>query len=236
MTFNNNNQYVLNSGIMDNRTMIGYMDEGEEWVLDYKIVNSSNQGANGSFEFSLGEYVYSTDENIYRARNGFMSFETRPADGNKGELEGKPDDCYRKIIKVVKNDYDKDTFTKDSKVYLKIKPSSAGDYFIEKIALYRKSLDKNNKIIIPDYENEESLSAEEYVDSGTMAHKYHYFSNWLIDSNNPEAITEKDKLPTIVKNSLDYIDYLPVYNNEAEKIRTVSAKESNYFNILQNIA
>jgi hypothetical protein len=35
---------------------------------------------------------------------------------------------------------------------------------------------------------------------------------------------------------LNYIDYLPVYNDEAEKIRTVTAKESNYFNILQSIA
>jgi hypothetical protein len=39
MSFNNANEFVLNSGIRDNRTMIGNMPEGEEWVLDCKIVD-----------------------------------------------------------------------------------------------------------------------------------------------------------------------------------------------------
>jgi phage minor structural protein len=35
---------------------------------------------------------------------------------------------------------------------------------------------------------------------------------------------------------LSYNAYKPVYNALGEKIRSVSAKESNYFNILQSIA
>jgi hypothetical protein len=39
MSFNNTDEFVLNSGIRDNRTMIENMPEGEEWVLDCKIVD-----------------------------------------------------------------------------------------------------------------------------------------------------------------------------------------------------
>jgi hypothetical protein len=42
----------------------------------------------------------------------------------------------------------------------------------------------------------------------------------------PEAITDE----------YDYSTYTPVYNTGAEKIRSISAKESNYFNILQSLA
>jgi hypothetical protein len=66
--------------------------------------------------------------------------------------------------------------------------------------------------------------------------KYHYFSTWLFNEDNPNKITSKDALPTIVKNELNYFDYIPVYNEGAKKIRSVTTKESNYFNILQSIA
>jgi phage minor structural protein len=36
--------------------------------------------------------------------------------------------------------------------------------------------------------------------------------------------------------SLDYNSFIPVYNAGAEKVRAVTVKESNYFNILQSIA
>jgi hypothetical protein len=37
-------------------------------------------------------------------------------------------------------------------------------------------------------------------------------------------------------NKLVYTDYKPIYVEGAKKVRTVSGKESNYFNILQSIA
>jgi hypothetical protein len=43
-------------------------------------------------------------------------------------------------------------------------------------------------------------------------------------------------LPTSSTNILKYDIYEPIYNEGAEKIRTVSVKESNYFNNLQTIA
>jgi hypothetical protein len=36
------NGAILNSGLRDNRTMIKNMSEGEEWILDYTILNENN--------------------------------------------------------------------------------------------------------------------------------------------------------------------------------------------------
>jgi hypothetical protein len=46
MVYNNSNQFVLNSGIKDNRTTIGEMPKNEQWVLDYKILDSSGDEVN----------------------------------------------------------------------------------------------------------------------------------------------------------------------------------------------
>jgi hypothetical protein len=36
------NSAILNSGLRDNRTMIKNMPEGEEWILDYIILDENN--------------------------------------------------------------------------------------------------------------------------------------------------------------------------------------------------
>jgi hypothetical protein len=80
------------------------------------------------------------------------------------------------------------------------------------------------------------MAAQEYVSSGVLEKQYHYFSSWYVDQNNPNALISKETLPSLVRKELEYSEYIPTYNDGARKIRTVSAKESNYFNILQSIA
>ena len=210
------------------------MPIGEEWVLDCKIVDSNNTDVTGQFGFSLGEYVYNTYSGGYDVRNGSIAF-SDPVTASGNELRGKPDDVTRCIFTVTDSSYNKATFTKNSKIYLKIQPPSAGTYYIEKISLYRKTIGADENIIIPNLE-EENTTAETFVETGTIEHKYHFFSSWLVDSNNPDAIKEKDGLSTEVKDSLNYETYCPIYNDGAKKVRSITAKESNYFNILQSIA
>lgn len=232
LLFKKNNQFVLNSSIYDNRSMIKNMPKDEEWVLDYKIVDSVGNPCSSNFEVSLGEYIYNTNTGGYNQRNGLISFSaSQPDDFNDGK---------RVIFKVESTTYDADSFKKISKIHLKISPNSNittdTSFYIEKIALYRKSLDKNSEIIYPDYEEEHSSAAAAWSDNSTLEHKYIYFNTWHIDGDNPNAYTEKDKIPTITKNTLEYSIFKPVYNEGAEKVRTVTAKESNYFNVLQSIA
>jgi phage minor structural protein len=79
-------------------------------------------------------------------------------------------------------------------------------------------------------------NAETFANTGVLENKYHYFSSWLVDNDNPNAIIDKANLVTDARNSLSYDEYLPVYNEGAKKVRSITVKESNYFNILQTIA
>jgi hypothetical protein len=118
MSFYDNTQFVLNSGIKDNRTMIKNMLEKEEWVLDYQIIKSDGSSiADDDFDFELGEYIYNTSTGGYNARTGYMSFETR--DICTGE-ENADIDYNRKIFTVKTNSYEgEEDFSKNSKIFLK---------------------------------------------------------------------------------------------------------------------
>lgn len=244
MLFFNNDQFVLNSGIRDNRTLVAEMPKNEKWVLDYKIVNDIGNPIEGNdFNITLGEYIYDSETGGYNERTGFINYSYAAATGD--DEKNIPDGYIRKIITVSNSTYTKETFKKNSKIYLKIQPTEVETttvndekipcvWYLEGISLYRRAVDENGNIIIPDYELEDNTAAQEYVKQGTIERKYHYFNENLIKGDN--AITDKEKLLTIVKDALTYIDYKPVYNEGAEKIRTITAKESNYFNILQSIA
>jgi hypothetical protein len=41
MVFTNTSQFILNSGLKDNRTTIEKISKGEEWILDYKLLDSN---------------------------------------------------------------------------------------------------------------------------------------------------------------------------------------------------
>lgn len=230
MSFNNANEFVLNSGIRDNRTMIGDMPEGEEWVLDCKILNSVGIPLVAeNFEFSFNEYTYDSSSGLYNPKKD---------DDIKIVLkqistDDLADGTMRIFFKVDSNQYTKKDFKK-SKIYLKIAPPNKGDYYIENIALYRKSLDKKGKIITPDYESEDSISADYFIETGVVENRYHFFKPELVIGDN--AVKTAEEVKTIELTKLDYNQFIPVFNEGAKKIRTVSAKESNYFNILQSIA
>jgi hypothetical protein len=248
MEFKANNQFVLNSGIRDNRTMIKNMPKDEEWVLDYKIVDATGKQVldSAGFQFFLKEFIYNKDSGAYSERTGSIVVEENTSSTLKVANS-------RRIFKVNTNNYTEDQFkgkngSNGTYLQLQIKPpeysyttDAKGNivpvvYYIEHIALYRKVLDKNDDIIVPDYENEESDAAKDYVANSTLEHKYNYFNAWHVDGANPKKCTDKEALPLHTTTALKYDIYKPVYNMGAQKIRSVSVKESNYFNILQSIA
>ena len=238
MEFFNAEQFVLNTGIKDNRTMIGNMPKDEEWILDYEIYGEDG-GLYTGFELSLGEYIYDVSTNGYSERTGFINFSEVTASSSSG----------RKVFKVALNTYTEETFKKNCKVALKLQLPNSTEFdednngkvvpkkfYIKKIALYRKVIGANGAIITPDYEEENSLAAENYVEQGTLEKRYNYFREWDIDDSNPDKCTSKSTLNVTTRTELNYTDYKPVYNEGAKKVRSVTVKESNYFNILQSIA
>ena len=247
--FKANNQFVLNSGIRDNRSIIKNMPVGEEWVLDYKIVDKNNDDVTSQFGVEIKEFIYNKDSGAYSERSGSISLTSRaPTETETIDLST---DLTRKIFTVNTNNYTEDQFKGKNGAngtYLQLQiipPTYTTDdkgniepvvYYIEHIALYRKSLDKNGEIIVPDYEAEESAAAQNYVDSSTLEYKYNYFNAWHVDSANPKKCADKEALPLHTSTTLKYDTYKPLYNEGAKKIRSVSVRESNYFNILQSIA
>lgn len=234
LSFMDNKAAILNSGIRDNRTLIKNMAAGEEWILDYTILTEKNKPTN-NFEFSIGEYVYNSDSGDYETRASKITFTSTVSNG-------------RIIFKVGTNGYTEETF-KDSKLFLKIKPETPGTYYIEKIALYRKSLDKKGQIITPDYEykievdeegnitdQEISDVAQHFIDTGVVENKYHFFPAEQVNPESDKYVKDKKELSLTTLDKLDYDTFTPVFNEGARKVRTVSVKESNYFDILQTIA
>ena len=229
VTFTAPNQFVLNSGLRDNRTVIGNLEEGTELIADCKIINSSFETQD--LPISLGEYIYNQNSGGYNERTGLISFAEEDQNG-------------KTIFKVVDTSYTKKTFKKNSKLYLKIAGPQTLEldsnsnyvpqtYYIEKISLYKKVLGADGEIIVPDYDAQNSIAAQEYVDNSVLKKTYSYFPKWIIDYNLVNTIEE---IPLKTFEVLTYDTYKPIYNDGAEKIRTISVKESNYFNNLQVVA
>jgi phage minor structural protein len=97
--------------------------------------------------------------------------------------------------------------------------------------LYKKILNKNGNEIKPGDANIE----------GIITKNYNLFNAAYVEKIAGEDIkkvddAEKIEYDTVLETAFNYDTYVPVYNTGAQKVRSITAKESNYFNILQSIA
>lgn len=202
---------VINSGPFDNRTLINKIVKGDEWAL---YVQDREGNWPTGLTFTLEEVKYDSGTGCYKqTNNGKISFTSSTTTSSQIFTFG---DC----------DYSDKTFTKNVKLHLKITDNgSKGTYYIKTIELHKVVRDKDNNII--------RLNAQaDKIDQGVVNTQYFYFTKEAYDS----AIT-KDEIKYIhTADKAEPSEYKPVYNVGAEKIRSVTAKESNYFNILQSIA
>lgn len=234
VTFANANQFVLNSSIFDNRTFIENMPEGDEWRAEWKILTAEGQSFSGGFSAALDEYYYSSGSGLYELKSGNISFSV------VGYPEDQGEEPHWYTFKVQTSSYTKKTFKKNSKIYLKLQPfrsyvdASGTTYYIESASLYKVSKDESGQIIKPDSETDANIS--NYLDKSVLEKTYNYFNCTHVEGDSRDDYSEADDLPLTVKKELTYDIFVPVYNDGAQKIRTITAKESNYFNILQQIA
>jgi hypothetical protein len=208
--------YVVNSGPYDNRTSIGQMEVGSEWALAIK--NRSGQDLS-SVEYELGEYEYDASTNGYKQIVSGIVFEK--------QTEEK--DGYI-IFKVISNPYlNKKKFKEDSNVRLRIKNTSSSEitHYIKTATLFRVHYTKNGNIVVPG----KDLSTQGN-DIGFVEEKYYYYKPSEMNNFSEEA----DFQPSVCLDKPTYETYEPYFHMDAEKIRSVTAKESNYFNILQTLA
>lgn len=231
---------VVNSGPFDNRTSIGYMDLNSKWVLAVEIYDSTGEliadPVAGGFNFSLEEASYNTsgdNEGAYtKASNAKIVLTKR--DFVEEVPSAITEDLTLKgyVFEVTKNEYkSKKDFKDKSKLRLVItnKSNDGKEFYIKDAQLFERveytTKSGDTAIVVPNEQNEETMG-------GIIFQKYYYY-----EQDELKDIKEKEDFqPSVIKAELDNATYVPQFNTKAEKIRSVTAKESNYFNILQTIA
>ena len=192
---------LLNTGFYDNRIVIGNISKGEQWCLEYEILNENGAKINNGFNFELREVSYNPIKGCYDLGDTWGTYKNGIITFTHEEISKK--DFRSKEIKLI------------------ISCETAGTYYIKNLSLYRRIINDKNEVVLPG-----SIEMD-----GVIEKKYHFFT--------PEQLTKvssEDEIIYETIESIDYSIYVPVYNIGAEKIRLITAKESNYFNILQSIA
>lgn len=212
---------LINTGFYDNRTLIKNVEFGETWILKANIIGSNGTRPYG-FRYQLAEVDYETDNGKYSTPVGWTAI----TDGVWGN------DFATVFLKINHQKVSDKDFGK-KKVKLIIYPPSTSvekTYYIKDLQLYRGVLKSPE-----DDPNE----LDSWVTPGSITEegiiKTHYVlleAEDLKDSSKDESTLVKQIVETDIIHKL----YTPVFSPGAEKTRTVDAKESNYFNILQSIA
>jgi hypothetical protein len=215
------NSLVVNSGPYDNRTIIQNMPVGSKWAFRVECLDSTGNPANlENLTFDIDEYTYNTATGHYSTPN-----DKKIVFKNETETVTDKDNKSYTIYTVDTNSFeDEIDFTKNCKLKIAIF-GTAGTYYIKNLEFFLVQFDKDNKVIPLNKQGEA-------VTDGIITKKYRYFKPSELNT----ATEAKDIYYDYETDTLSYNTYKPVYNVYGEKIRAVSAKESNYFNILQSIA
>lgn len=208
-----NKGILINSGFYDNRTLTKQVDYGEEWCFNYEIYNEEGTKVNNEFEACLREVSYNTALDNYDlgdiwavAGSNLMVFNTKDQVGNGYAKVHVPAEEFK--AKNIRL------------VFNRINNSTEKIYYLKKASLYKKFLNNNGDIIKPG-----ALDTE-----GVIKTFYKFFPV------SDDDVADKDLISFETVTTINYSIYKPQYNEGAEKMRSIDAKESNYFNILQSIA
>lgn len=217
-----NDQYLFNTGPSDNKYLIGYMAEKEEWALKVEAFDPSGRLA--LLDAELGIYVLEGGDWYPSTKSNFST-------------SSKQEGGY-KIFTIDATPYkDKQDFKNNSKIRIAFS-GEAGTYYIKKALFFKVVRDDEGNIIEPS----EEISLEEMEKSVTVR-KYYYFPKpvqeeslkWSSGYN--YTIQDKENfVPLVNLEKVDNFTYEPVFNTGAIKVRSIEIQESNYFNILQTIS
>lgn len=219
ITDEKNKTYVINSGFYDNRAQIVNIKPNEEWILELTAFDAigtpfTNKKFLDNFSVELYEIKYNSNSGGHERKN------------NKkwGECTIKGDNIVLTISSDIEPNLSEKEYQK-RQVKLTITPKNQNitEIYIKSISLYRQLKNDKGQIIKPG----------EIDTEGVVTTIYSFVKKIEADTK----LSQEDLCIEKVNSSeLDYTKYIPIYNDRAEKTRTISIKESNYFNILQSIA
>ena len=212
---------LINTGFYDNRTTIKNVESGETWILKADVVNVNGVTQTG-FRYQLAETKYETSNGKYSTPIGW----TNKVEGTQGT------DSVIAFLKITSQKVSDKAFS-NKEVKLIIYPPEISKemvYYIKDMQLYRGVLKNTN---VNPQEEDSWLSPGKLETSGVIKTRYILFkADELSDPDKTEDLLTKYAVDV---NTI-HQQYAPVFNEGAEKTRSIDAKESNYFNILQSIA
>lgn len=208
---------LVNEGIIQNYSRINKFDKSEKYRFRIYFGTVNDEGFNVAstlpFRFQVRKYT-KIDED---SQNDIIYFDSNGIDP------------------IIENDYIiVDMECLQSATWRELKenvgiffiPNAAdsNDYYIKDVQFYKYVVGKNNVIIAPD-------DPVQNLPDVRVETKYHFYN----PLNNRGKLSEED----YVFSEPDPTLYTPLYGsgeNEFEKVRSITAKESNRFNLLQELS
>lgn len=230
---------LINSGPYDFRSKIGFLEEQKNWIFElYGIGDTPIKKK--YYNIIIADSTFDPDGNGYTTADTIDIELPQNVDGNATSLS----------FTVTKNSYEnKKNFIENSNVRIFIYPEAKNegdnDYpflveedekgnkkivmYLKKCLFFKENRDESGALIYP-------LDSLPQDTSGklpsTKKTEYFYYKKDELDN----ILEPEDFIPSINLENPSYDTYKPQFNMNAEKIRSVTVKESNFFNILQTLA
>lgn len=205
---------IMNTGFFSNRSLIGSLVTGQFYNLELQLELETEEAIQYRFFVSDYEIV----DGIYTPISGTEYFDSGFDSSNN--LPGPSEyDCLRTIS-------EKDMKSSKIGMFLEFKSNTnktLKNVKIKKFSFYKQVFDEDGNSISPGEVPKSNLQSQKLVKT-----KYYYF---------PKD-AEYSSLEDLVFSYEDYAPWSeakPVYYEGCEKRRTITAKESNRFNLLQKI-
>ena len=227
----NDTQFLFNSGIEDYRSKIDGFTKDEKFVFRIKYTTALKE--EGNRPQSLGEYKqvlpvlkigeYDLKDGVYSIKDCYFEADSET------EVEVK-DNYVQAILKCNKSVPYSDTIKKRLGILISFLDDAA--YYIEDLQFFRYVTYEKEKIDqegagTGEYETIMAVPGGELLASART--KYYYYK----PNKNYSGL---DSVDFVYKDYLPWKEVSVVYNkNSYEKIRSITAKESNRFNLIQTI-
>ena len=221
--FPNTTSRLVNSGFYDNRNFIKNLAPGQKFVLFYRETSGSKFTVNVAeipYLVSAGHYISNSSD-----AKTYITFDTSASVPYTGDEEFSG---YRYVIGTVVGDYNltaKEFLKKKLQVFVNGNPGSKYCFLDFQIFEYVAVKEDQNEPLLP-------INA---ATEATAVTKYYYYST----TENPEETTAAGYKSS--EKEYKYLDisdtpiasYTPVYITD--RVRSISVKQSNYFNAIQSI-
>lgn len=215
---------LINSGFYDNKNQIKSLSNGDKYIFRIKMRNSD-----GSYVSTLSGWNVNLKECAYQASSSTYNFNATYGylteigyDNNTGYLTGE----YTISIDKAMSEEE----LQDKQIKLVLTPphtsTSSTTFYIEALELFRR-YNSDSGDYIPLNPTSDSLQAK------ILTTRYLYADSELFGSN---KVATASALTINKTEDLTYNTYTPELYATAEKQRSITIKESNYFNILQTLA